>query len=52
MGPDLTAMGEDSCSGGRGFKSQHRMLHGLFHIDLLQKIMANLKKQCDEVQMH
>ena len=35
--PGLVVMGEDSCSEGRGFESQRRILdeHNIFHIYLL-----------------
>ena len=34
--PGLVVMGGDSCSGGRGFESQHRILDGhFFHVYLL-----------------
>ena len=34
-GPGLVVKGEDSCSAGHGFESQHCILAGHFHIDLL-----------------
>ena len=35
--PGLVVMGDDSCSRGHGFESQHCILdeHDIFHIDLL-----------------
>ena len=38
--PGVVVMGDDSCSRGCGFGSQHQILDGLFHIDLLQKLQS------------
>ena len=36
--PGLVVMGGDSWSEGRGFESNNRILDGIFHIYLLQKM--------------
>ena len=48
MATGLVDMGGDSWSEGRGFKSQHHILDGLFHIYLLGKIVMFIWKDEDK----
>ena len=47
--PGLVVMGGDSCSEGRGFESQHRILDGHYQILFVVKIVMLFEKEEENI---